>query len=112
MSEVPAAFVQRISEAAFLVDDPKFQLKTLTSIPGIGPATATVVLTFHDPMNYAVGDRYMIAVLFGEDRTLRLSDYSRIFTALCERNPGGFDLRTVEKAYYQQYRVTHDIGRW
>ena len=56
--KVPTAFVQRISEAAFLVDDPKLQLETLTSIPGIGPATATVVLAFHDPTEYAVGDRY------------------------------------------------------
>lgn len=60
MSEVPAAFVQRIREAAFLVGDPKLQLGTLTSIPGIGLATATVVLAFYDPTNYAVGDRYMM----------------------------------------------------
>ncbi len=54
-------------------------------------------------MNYAVGDRYMVAALFGEDRALRLSDYPRLLTELRDRNPGGFDLRTVEKAYYQQY---------
>ncbi|MFC6907136.1 hypothetical protein [Halalkalicoccus tibetensis] len=112
MYEVPAEFVQRISEAAFLVDDPKLQLNTLTSIPGIGPATATVVLAFHDPMNYAVGDRYMIAALFDDDRALRLSDYPQLLTELRKRNPGGLDLRTVEKAYYQQYRERHDIGRW
>lgn len=88
-------------EAADLLSDPKLQLKTLTSIPGIGPAIATVVLAFHDPTNYAVGDRYMVAALLGEDRALRLSDYPRLLTALCERNPGGFDLRTVEKTYYQ-----------
>lgn len=111
MYGVPAAFVQRISEAAFLVDDPKLQLNTLTSIPGIGTATATVVLAFHDPRNYAVGDRYMIAALFGDDRALRLSDYPRILTELREQNPGEFDLRTVEKAYYQQYRDTYDVGR-
>ncbi|WP_162994014.1 hypothetical protein [Halalkalicoccus subterraneus] len=112
MSEVPAAFVQRISQAAFLVNDPKLQLETLTSIPGIGPATATVVLAFHDPMNYAIGDRYIVAALFGEDRALRFSDYPRLLTELHDRNPGEFDLRTVEKAYYQQYRETHDVGRW
>jgi 3-methyladenine DNA glycosylase/8-oxoguanine DNA glycosylase len=43
VSEVPAAFVHRIRKATFLVDDPKLQLETLTSIPGIGPATAIVV---------------------------------------------------------------------
>ncbi|WP_336365311.1 hypothetical protein [Halalkalicoccus salilacus] len=103
MYEVPAAFVQHISEAVFLIDDPKLQLNTLTSIPGIGPATATVVLTFRDPANYAVGDRYMVAALFGEDRALRLSDYPQILTELHERNPDEFDLRTSETAYYQQY---------
>ena len=56
MYEVPVAFVQRISQAAFLADDPKLQLNTLTSIPGIGPATATVVLAFHNPMNYTISN--------------------------------------------------------
>ncbi|WP_238532918.1 hypothetical protein [Halalkalicoccus jeotgali] len=36
----------------------------------MGPATATVILAFHDPMNYAVGDRYMVAALLGDDRAL------------------------------------------
>lgn len=63
-------------------------------------------------MTYAVGDRYMVVTLFGEDRTLRLSDYPQLLTELRNRNPGEFDLRTVEKAYYQQYRDTDDVGRW
>ncbi len=54
----------------------------------------------------------MIAALFGEDRALRLSDYPRILTELHERNPDEYNLRTLEKAYYQQYRATHNIGRW
>ena len=54
----------------------------------------------------------MVAALFGEDRALRLSDYPRLLPALHDRNPGEFDLRTVEKAYYQQYRDTYDVGRW
>lgn len=53
-----------------------------------------------------------VAALLGEDRALRLSDHPRILTELHERNPGEFDLRTVEKAYYQQYRATDDVGRW
>lgn len=36
----------------------KAPAETPTSIPGIGTATATVVLVFHDPTNYAVGNRY------------------------------------------------------
>jgi hypothetical protein len=100
-SECVTEFVQRISEATFFVDDPEIQPEALTSIPGIGPATATVVLAFHDPMNYAIGNRYMVAALFGEDRALRFSDYPRLLTAFRDRNPGKFGLQTVETASYQ-----------
>ncbi|SEH59425.1 hypothetical protein SAMN05192561_11057 [Halopenitus malekzadehii] len=109
---VPDEFVRRVSEAALLVDDPTLQLKTLRSIPGIGGATATVVLMFYDPENYAIGDRYIVHEFFGEDRGMRVTDYPKILAELRERNPGDFDLRTVEKAYYQRYRVENDVGNW
>ena len=109
---VPDEFVQLVSEAAFLVDDPALQLKTLQSIPGIGGATATVVLMFYDPESYAIGDRYIVHEFFGEDRGMRVTDYPKILAELHDRNPDGFDLRTVEKAYYQRYRVENDRGNW
>lgn len=109
---VPEGFIRRVSEAAFLVDDPVIQLKTLQSIPGIGGATATVVLMFYDPENYAVGDRYIVHEFFGEDRGMRVTDYPKILAELRDRNPGDFDLRTVEKAYYQRYRDEYDAGDW
>jgi Fe-S-cluster formation regulator IscX/YfhJ len=109
---VPDEFVQRVTEAALLVDDPKTQLKTLKSIPGIGPATGTVVLAFYDPENYAIGDRYILDQFFGKDRVMRVTDYSDILEELRDRNPGDFDLRTVEKAYYQRYRIENDVGDW
>lgn len=107
---VPDKFVRRVSEAALLVDDPKIQLKTLKSIPGIGPATGTVILTFYDPENYGIGDRYILDQFFGEDRVMRVTDYPDILEALRDRNPDDFALRTVEKAYYQKYRVENDVG--
>jgi hypothetical protein len=109
MRSVPDEFVRRVSEAALLIDDPKTQIKTLRSIPGIGPATATVVLAFYDPVNYAVGDRYIIDELFGEDRGFRVSDYPKLLEELRDRNPGDFDLRTLEKAYYRRYQEQNDI---
>jgi len=112
VNSVPDEFVRRVSEAAFLVDDPTLQLKTLQSIPGIGGATATVILRFYDPENYAIGDRYIVHEFFGEDRGMRVTDYPKILAELRDRNPGGFDLRTVEKAYYQRYRDEHDVGDW
>lgn len=110
VNRVPDEFVRRVSEAALLVDDPEVQLKTLSSIPGIGYATATVVLTFYDPERYAVGDRYMMDLFFGEDRQMRVTDYPKLLSELRDRNPGGFDLRTVEKAYYQRYREENGIA--
>lgn len=110
MRAVPDEFIRRVSYAALLLKgDPETQLKTLRSIPGIGGATATVILSFYDPVNYAVGDRYMIDALFGEDRGFRITDYSELLRELQERNPGGFNLRTVEKAYYRQYQEENGI---
>jgi hypothetical protein len=109
---VPDEFVQRVTEAALLTDDPTIQLKTLKSIPGIGPATGTVVLAFYDPENYGIGDRYILDEFFGEDRTMRVTDYPKILAEFREQNPDDFDLRTIEKAYYQKYRVENDVGNW
>lgn len=109
MRSVPDEFIRRVSEAALLVDKPKTQLHTIKSIPGIGSATATVVLAFYDPTNYVVGDRYIIDALFGEDRGFRVSDYPTLLEELRDRNPGDFDLRTIEKAYYHRYQEEHDI---
>lgn len=39
------------------------QLNTRTPIPGIGPATMTIILSFRDPANYAIGDEDMGAAL-------------------------------------------------
>lgn len=109
VNRVPDEYVQRVSEAALVVDDPEIQLKKLSSIPGVGYATATVVLTFYDPERYAVGDRYMFDLFFREDRQMRVTDYPELLSELRERNPGGFALRTVEKAYYQRYREENGI---
>lgn len=112
VNEIPEAYIEKVSEAAFLIDDPTVQLKTLKSIPGIGKATATVILAFYDPTRYAIGDQYIVHALLDEERQMRISDYPRILEELHARNPADYDLRDVEKAYYQQYRNEHDVGRW
>jgi hypothetical protein len=109
MRSTPDEFVQHVTEAALLADESKVQLQTLSSIPGIGDATATVVLAFYDPTTYAVGDRYIIDALFEEDRGFRRTDYPDLLEKLRERNPDDFDLRTVEKAYYRRYQEENDI---
>ncbi|SEP26732.1 hypothetical protein SAMN04487948_12932 [Halogranum amylolyticum] len=110
--QLPEAFVEKVTEAALLVEDPKVQVSTLDSIPGVGAATASVILTFYDPKKYAVGDRYLMDELLDKDRTMGISDYPKILQALLDRNPGGYDLRTVEKAYWKRYTVENDVGNW
>lgn len=71
---MPAVFIEWISETNILVHDSKHQPKILTLIPGIGLVTAIVVLTVHEPANYAVGDQDMVAALIGNDRDRQFSD--------------------------------------
>ncbi len=52
----------------------------------------------------------MVDLFFGEDRQMRVTDYPKLLSELHDRNPGGFGLRTVEKAYYQRYREENDIA--
>lgn len=112
LNGVSEEYIQKLSEAALLEDDPKIQLETLSAIPGIGPATATLVLAFHDPENYAIGDRYIKHALLGTDDTLNLTDYPKILEILEERNPDGLPLREVEKAHYLKYCLENDRGVW
>lgn len=104
LESVPAEYVELVTEAAFMVDETRQQMKALYAIPGVGYATATVLMTFNNPADYAVGDRYINEVILGlEDTQVTLSNYEDLLDELRKRNPGEFDLRTVEKAYYQNY---------
>ena len=112
MHRVPDEFVLKVTEAALLVDDPQVQVDTIASIPGVGTATATVVLMFYDPEKYAVGDRYLKDELLGKDRSMKDFDYPKILDELRDRNPSDYDLRTVEKAYWMRYADENDVGDW
>lgn len=112
VNQTAEGFVEKVTEAALLVEDPKVQANTLDSIPGVGAATASAILTFYDPANYAVGDRYLMDEFLNKDRTMGVSDYPKILQALRDRNPGDYNLRTVEKAYWMRYTVENDVGNW
>ena len=112
LESVPPEYVELITEAAFMLDDTRQQMKTLYAIPGVGYATATVLMAFNNPVDYAVGDRYINEVILGlEDTQVTLSNYEDLLSELRKRNPGGFDLRTVEKAYYQAYLQRTNQGQ-
>lgn len=79
---VLSVLIQRVTEAALLIDDPVTQLKILKSIPGIGLATGTVVLAFYDPQHYGIRDRYIHDEFFGKPRSIRVTDYPEILEEL------------------------------
>lgn len=101
-ADVPAGVIENITRAAFLMDDPKTQVKILSAIPGIGFATATVILAFRDPERYAVGDRIINEVVFGEEEEVTPTNYPKLLGELGKANPGGYGLRQVEKALYMR----------
>ncbi|MFC4360251.1 hypothetical protein ACFO0N_20070 [Halobium salinum] len=104
LRSVPGKFVEFVTSAAFLVGKTRQQMKTLSAIPGVGYATATVLMTFRNPTEYAIGDRYINEAVLGlVDTQVTLSNYERLLGKLRELNPGEFDLRTVEKAYYMEH---------
>lgn len=104
LESVPPDYVELVTEAAFMLDETQQQMKTLYAIPGVGYATATVLMSFNNPADYAVGDRYINEVILGlEDTQITLSNYGYLLDELRKRNPDDFDLRTVEKAYYQDH---------
>ena len=103
VQSVPKKFVEHVTKAAFEVDDPKIQMKTLNAIPGIGYATATVFLAFFDPERYPVGDRYINDVFLGDDYQVTPNNYLELVDAINDAAPDGVPLRTVEKAYYKKY---------
>lgn len=112
LNTVSEEYIEKLSEAALLENDPKLQLKTLKSIPGIGAATATLVLAFYDPENYAIGDRYIKHALLGKEGNMTVADYPKILDELNRRNPTDLPLRTVEKAYYLKYCLENGVGDW
>lgn len=100
MQSIPGEAVEHITRAAFLVTNPQTQLKVLNGIPGVGYATATVILAFHDPDSYAVGDRIINGVIFGEEKYVSPSNYVELLAELEKLRPSGYTLRETEKALY------------
>ncbi len=82
----------------------EFRIDVLDSLHGIGPALASVVLTFYDPKNYGVFDIHVWREFYGkEPRDLFATGkyYVKLLNEL--RIIGGkygLNARTVEKAYF------------
>lgn len=100
---------KHITKTAFFAEDPKQQVEILSTLPGVGAATATVLLAFNDPENYVVGDRYMSGELLGIDKQITATSYPKLLERFREVAPDSIPLRTVEKAYFQRYLEENDL---
>jgi len=99
-SNVPESRIRKITNAAFGATDPALQLKILTAIPGVGYATATVILAFHDPDANAVGDRIGNETVLGERTAVTPTTYLALLKRLRAVRPDGQQLRDVVRVFY------------
>ncbi len=78
------------------------RINLLCLFKGIGPAVASVILTFYDPENYCVGDFHIYQELFGFRPKVLTSDmYLKILNKLrAEARKHNLRTRDVEKAYF------------
>jgi hypothetical protein len=109
LTRVSSVGEQRISEAfrrALDADCERTRISELLRLPGIGPAMASVILTFYDPKKYAVLDIHAWRELFGkEPQTLFqgpkcLVKFLKKVRAIAGMH--GLDARTVEKALFER----------
>ena len=81
-----------------------FRIGLLDNLSGVGPALASVVLTFYDPRNYGVFDIHVWREFFGKEPKDLFATSKYYLKLLSELRAIGnkYDLnaRTVEKAYF------------
>jgi hypothetical protein len=86
--------------------DDKRRIGDLDRLKGVGPALASVVLSFYDPKNYGVHDIHVWREFFGPEPTTIFTGsrcYLKLLAELREEaNKYSLDARIVEKAYFKK----------
>ena len=96
--------LEKVSEEVFNLDtrqDLK-RINLLCGFKGIGPAVASVILTFYDPTNYCVVDFHVYQEVFGvRPKNLTPEKYLRLLRRLREEAKAHeLRVRDIEKAYF------------
>lgn len=100
---------------ALAAQDDKRKILELDKLPGVDPALASVILTFHDPKDYGVLDIHAWRELFGRQpeglfqgpkHLLRFLERVRQIARVHE-----LEARTVEKALFQRNYEEHPDHR-
>ncbi len=84
----------------------QMRIGLLDDLEGIGPAIASVILTFYDPKNYCVHDIHVWRELFGEEPSTLFLGSSCYMKVLFETRKMAakysLDVRTIEKALFKK----------
>ncbi len=84
--------------------DDIIRIRQLDALQGVGPAMASVILTFYDPKNYGVHDIHVWREFFGPEPSHIFTGTSCYLKLLAElrriANRFNLPVRTVEKAYF------------
>jgi hypothetical protein len=98
--------LEKVSNEVFILNvgqDMK-RITLLCGFSGIGPAVASVILTFYDPENYCVVDFHVYQEVFGfRPKYLNPEKYIKLLGRLRkEARKLGLNVRDVEKAYFMK----------
>jgi hypothetical protein len=106
MKKVNEQHLEKVSNEVFNLDvnqDMK-RITLLCGFNGIGPAVASVILTFYDPENYCVVDFHVYQEVFGfRPKYLTPEKYIRLLGKLREEaRKYSLNVRDMEKAYFMK----------
>ncbi len=101
------AKVQRITSQVFCLPnaDDAYRLMCLTSLEGISPVLASVILAFFDPHNYGIFDQAVWKGLLGNapPGLYTPQNYIRLLAAMRKTAAKhNIDARTIDKALYKK----------
>ena len=106
MKKVNEQHLEKVSNEVFNLDvnqDMK-RITLLCGFNGIGPAVASVILTFYDPENYCVVDFHVYQEVFGfRPKYLTPEKYIGLLGKLREEaRKYSLNVRDIEKAYFMK----------
>lgn len=97
--------IEKISKLVFEIDSDDLRIKLLTVIDGVGPAVASVILTFYDPKNCGIFDIHVWRELYGRESKYLFTqnNYLKVLTDLRKiARQYNLTVRTVEKALFEK----------
>jgi endonuclease III len=104
VSGINETFLEKVSNEVFNLDinQNMRRVMLLCNFNGIGPAVASVILTFFDPQNYCVVDFHVYQEVFGiRPKDIPVEKYLRLLRKLREEaNRLNLSVREIEKAYF------------